>query len=122
MDLSENLSPGDSDFDGVADRLFNENLGRPVIRWNDNFSRTRVNEQDTFRATAFASVDFQNFMQNDGLAKILGKHTFTGLYEDRENINLTRQVRGSWWADNDSAVLALLLSKHRCYHFCRRFL
>ncbi|MBN12269.1 MAG: hypothetical protein CMI17_04600 [Opitutaceae bacterium] len=100
LDLSQNLSPGDSDFDGVGDRLFNENLGRPVIRWNDNFSKTRVNEQDTFRATAFATVDFQNFMQNDGLAKILGKHTFTGLYEDRENINLTRQVRGSWWADN----------------------
>jgi len=100
LDISENLSPGDSDFDGVPDRLFNENLGRPVIRWNDNFERTRVNEQDTFRATAFATVDFQNFMQNDGLAKILGKHTFTGLYEDRENINLQRQIRGSWWADN----------------------
>jgi len=100
LDISENLSPGDSDFDGVPDRLFNENLGRPIIRWNDNFSKTRVNEQDTFRATAFATVDFQNFMQNDGLAKILGKHTFTGLYEDRENINLTRQIRGSWWADN----------------------
>ncbi len=100
IDITQNLSPGDSDFDGIADRLFNENLGRPVIMWDDNFERTRVNEQDTFRATAFATVDFQNFMQNDGLAKILGKHTFTGLYEDRENINLQRDRRGSWWADN----------------------
>ena len=100
IDLSENLSPGDSDFDGVPDRLFNENLGRPVVRWNDNFSKTRVNEQDTFRATTFATVDFQNIMQNDSWAKFLGKHTFTGLYEERENVNLARQVRGSWWADN----------------------
>lgn len=100
LDLSQNLSPGDSDFDGVGDRLFNENLGRPVIRWNDNFTRTRKNEQDTFRATAFATFDFQNVMNNDGLSKIFGKHTLTGLYEDRENVNLQRQIRGSWWADN----------------------
>ncbi len=100
LDITENLSPGDENFDGIPDRLFNENLGRPVIRWNDNFSRTRRNEQDTFRATAFATLDFQNVFQNDGLGKIFGKHTFTGLYEDRENVNLQRQIRGSWWADN----------------------
>ena len=100
IDLSENLSPGDSDFDGVGDRLFNENLGRPVIRWNDNFVRNRTNEQDTFRATAFGTVDFAKFSNNDLISKFLGKHTITGLYEDRENINLTRQIRGSWWADN----------------------
>ncbi len=100
IDLSQNLSPGDSDFDGVGDRLFNENLGRPVIRWNDNFERFRTNEQDTFRATAFATLDFDNVLNNDGLAKIFGKHTLTGLYENRENINLQRQIRGSWWADN----------------------
>jgi len=100
IDLSENLSPGDSDFDGVADRLFNENLGRPVIRWNDNFVRNRTNEQDTFRATAFGTLDFEKFSNNDLISKFLGKHTITGLYEDRENINLQRQIRGSWWADN----------------------
>ena len=100
LDLSENLSPGDSDFDGIADRLFNENLGRPVIRWNDNFSRTRKNEQDTFRATAFATIDFDKITNNDVMSKIFGTHTITGLYEDRENINLQRQIRGSWWADN----------------------
>ena len=95
IDLSENLSPGDSDFDGVGDRLFNENLGRPVIRWNDNFVRNRTNEQDTFRATAFGTLDFEKFSNNDFLSKFFGKHTLTGLYEDRENINLQRQIRGS---------------------------
>ena len=100
LDLDQNHSPGDSDFDGIPDRLFNENLGRPVIRWNDNFTRTRENEQDTFRATAFATLDFDKVTNNDVMSKIFGKHTITGLYEDRENINLQRQIRGSWWADN----------------------
>ena len=34
------------------------------------------------------------------MSKIFGKHTITGLYEDRENVNLTRAIRGSWWADD----------------------
>ena len=100
LDITQNLSAGDSDFDGFADRLFNENLGRPVVYWGDNWERFRRNEQDTFRATAFASFDFADVMSNDGLSKIFGKHTLTGLYEERENVNLTRQFRGSWWADN----------------------
>ncbi len=31
LDITEALSPGDSDFDGFADRLANEGLGRPVV-------------------------------------------------------------------------------------------
>lgn len=100
LDITQNLSAGDANYDGTPDRLFNENLGRPVIRWNDNFERTRRNEQDTFRATGFYTLDFADFMSNDNASKWFGKHTVTGLYEDRENINLQRQVRGSWWSDN----------------------
>jgi outer membrane receptor protein involved in Fe transport len=100
LDITQNLSPGDSNYDGVPDRLFNENLGRPVIRWNDNFERNRRNEQDTFRATLFGTLDFADVISNDKVSRWLGKHTLTGLYEDRENINLQRQVRGAWWSDN----------------------
>jgi len=100
LDITENLSAGDSDFDGVPDRHFNPNLGRPVIFWGDSFERTRRNEQETFRATAFATLDFEKVTNNDVMSKIFGKHTITGLYEDRENINLTRAIRGSWWAAN----------------------
>lgn len=100
IDLGENHSPGDSDFDGIPDRLANENVGRAVIRWNDNFERFRYNIQDTFRATVFGTFDTADVFQNDGLAKILGKHTLTGLYEERTNLNSQRQIRGSWWADN----------------------
>ncbi len=100
IDLGQHHSPGDSDFDGVPDRLANENVGRAVIRWNDNFERFRYNIQDTYRATVFGTLDASDVFQNDGLAKILGKHTLTGLWEERTNLNSQRQIRGSWWADN----------------------
>ncbi|MFL3656781.1 MAG: TonB-dependent receptor plug domain-containing protein [Opitutales bacterium] len=100
LEITESQSPGDSDFDSFADRLANENLGRPVVFWGDNWERNRRNEQDTIRATAFASLDFADVIKNDRWGKILGKHTVTGLYEERENVDLTRQYRGSWWADN----------------------
>ena len=100
LEITEHQSPGDSDFDSFGDRLANENLGRPVVFWGDNWERFRTNEQDTIRATAFGTFDFADVMNNDRWSKILGKHTVTGLYEERENVNLTRQIRGSWWADN----------------------
>ncbi len=99
LDISQNHAPGDSDFDGIPDRLFNENLGRPVVRWNDNTTTTRTNEQDTLRATIFGTFDFKDVMDSDRWAGILGTHTLTGLYEDRTNDNRSIGIRGSWWAD-----------------------
>jgi hypothetical protein len=100
LEITTHQSPGDSDFDSFADRLANENVGRPVVFWGDNWERFRTNEQDTIRATAFASLDFADVIKNDRWGNILGKHTVTGLYEERENVDLQRQYRGSWWADN----------------------
>ena len=31
---------------------------------------------------------------------LLGKHSLTGLFEERTNDNRNRQVRGSWWSDS----------------------
>ncbi|MDA1066147.1 MAG: Plug domain-containing protein [Verrucomicrobia bacterium] len=99
IDLSENLSSGDADFDGIADRHFNEALGRPVVPYLGTVDTARTNEQDTFRATLYASLNFADYMDGK-LGKILGSHTLTGLYEDRDNLFWERSHRGSWWADN----------------------
>ena len=99
LDVSQNHSPGDSNFDGIADRLFNENVGRPVIRWNDNNVTNSKNTKDTIRATVFGTLDFSEVMNNDRWGKILGKHTVTGLYEEKNNENYSLSTRGSWWAD-----------------------
>jgi len=99
IDITQQHSPADSDFDGVADRLANENLGRPIVRWNDNTRTQEWREQDTIRATVFGTLDFKDFIGSDRWAGILGKHTVTGLYEERTNDFRNRQTRGSWWAD-----------------------
>ena len=99
LEVTENHAPGDSNWDGQADRLANENLLRPVIRWNDNTTTVQDTEQETVRATLYAVLDTRDFSDN-WITKVLGSHTFTGLYEDRQNDNYQIQTRGAWWADN----------------------
>lgn len=99
IDLSQNLSSGDADFDGIADRHFNEGLGRPVVFYDGTVDTERRDEQETFRVTAYGSLNFADYFDGT-LGKILGDHTLTGLYEDRDNSFWTRGSRGSWWADN----------------------
>lgn len=98
LDITSHHAPGDIDYDGVGDRLVNENLARPVIRWNDNTTTTERNEQETLRATLFGTLDLAD-MVDGTFGKILGTHTLTGLYEDRANDNSSRGTRGAWWAD-----------------------
>ena len=99
LEITENHAPGDQNWDGTPDRLYNENLLRPVIRWDDNTYTVQETDQETTRATLFAILDTQDFGDN-WLTKVLGSHTFTGLYEDRTVDNYQLQTRGSWWADN----------------------
>ena len=99
IDLSENLSSGDANSDGIADRHFNEAVGRPVVSYLGTVDTARNNEQETFRATLYATLNFRDYFDGK-LGKILGDHTLTGLYEDRDNFFWERSSRGSWWADN----------------------
>ena len=98
IDISRWQAPGDTNQDGIGDSFLNENYGRPVVRWNDNTTTVQNDEQDTLRATLYGQLDFEDL--NDGwFGKMMGTHTVTGLYEDRENNSQSRSSRGSWWAD-----------------------
>ncbi len=105
IDITTHQAPGDADFDGVADRLPNENLGRPVIRWGDsdnavdNARQLLRTDQDTIRATAFASFDFRDRSESFW-ANMLGNHTLTGLFEERTENGYFEDRRGAWWADS----------------------
>ncbi|MCZ6673279.1 MAG: TonB-dependent receptor plug domain-containing protein [Verrucomicrobia bacterium] len=57
----------------------NPNLGRAFTRSGGPRQQFNEFERETFRVTAFAKVDFT---ENDGFLKWLGRHTFTGLYND----------------------------------------
>ncbi|MCB1124157.1 MAG: hypothetical protein KJT03_21580, partial [Verrucomicrobiae bacterium] len=99
IDITTHLPPGDAIRDGVPDSYPNENLGRPVID-NEGDRRTEeYHDQETFRATIFGTLDFSDFVEGTW-GKILGKHTLTGLYEDRTNDAWNADYRGAWWADS----------------------
>lgn len=99
IDITTHQAPGDSNFDGIADRTPNENLGRPVID-NEGDRRTEeFHDQETFRATIFGTLDFGDMVEGT-FGKILGRHTLTGLYEDRTNDFWTTTYGGAWWADS----------------------
>ena len=99
IDITTHQAPADDNFDGIPDRLANENLGRPIVVWNDNTRTESWDDQETTRATVYGTLDTRDY--SDGIiGKILGRHTVTGLYEDRQNDSRSRQTRGSWWADS----------------------
>ena len=67
-----------------ANGVDNPNAGRPYVANaasapSLNYSDSKV--RDTFRLTAFAELRASDLLGETPLAKILGKHNFTGLYE-----------------------------------------
>ena len=99
IDVSAWQAPADSNRDKIPDTLPNENAGRPVVIWDDNTVTDSWDDQETVRATLYGTLDTTRFLDGT-LGKILGKHTLTGLYEDRENNSGNMQTRGAWWSDN----------------------
>jgi len=100
IDITAYQPPGDSNYDGIGDRLLNENVGRPVMNLYSPEKSQNTADQETFRSTVFGTLDFKEFVDNNKLGEILGSHTITGLFEDRINKTTWRQTRGVWWADN----------------------
>ena len=69
-------------FDGTP----NPNVGRPFITLDQSASWIETwNSHETFRATAYATYNFEDTMEDSWLAKWLGSHTVTGLFEDHSN-------------------------------------
>jgi len=77
--------------DVLPDGSTNPNLGRPLVGFTGGDWNKRNLESDVFRITPFINLNFSDWMENDGwLSKIVGNHTITGLYEDREASNFRR--------------------------------
>lgn len=71
-----------------ADGTPNPNLGRPMVIGGGGGSGSHKynNVRDTFRATIFGELDFEEIMDSDsGLANILGRHVFTANYSQYES-------------------------------------
>ncbi len=83
----------------ISDNQVNPNFGRPIIvqnnhsggEWGDE-GRKETHRQ-TFRATAFYDLDFTN---NDGPAKWLGRHVFSGATSERTIDTWEDQLQGKF--------------------------
>jgi hypothetical protein len=61
----------------------NPNVGRPCVYTNSQSSYSSDRDRKTFRATAFFELDANDFMDADSwMARIIGHHRFTGMYQD----------------------------------------
>ncbi len=70
----------------------NPNFGRPLVadRSNDNESES---EQELFRATTFLELDARDFIGNDLINSIVGRHVFTGFYQSSTVDGVRRNIR-----------------------------
>ena len=73
----------------LPDGTINSNAGRPFVGWNNGDWTKIDNESDVFRVTAFAKLNATDWTDSL-LGKIIGDHTMTLLYEDRDAENFNR--------------------------------
>ena len=77
----------------LANQEPNPNIGRVAIRNRGTPQRTTIIERDATRVTAFAEMDLT---QKDGWAKHLGRHVFTGLYNEQDIDTDVRNHQLTW--------------------------
>jgi len=98
FDVNETLLlPADPNYTvtGNYDPLPNPNFGRPVIMTKSG-STTIDEQREAFRFTGFVKYDFEDSLNNDNLAKILGNHQLTILADE----NIYNENRVNWTQDS----------------------
>lgn len=83
IDISERLGDGS----------VNPNLGRPFILSHGTPRTVSETDREAFRATVFYKHDLT---ESDGFTSWLGRHTFTGFYNDQNIDQLHRHYRTYW--------------------------
>ncbi|MBT5814731.1 MAG: TonB-dependent receptor plug domain-containing protein [Opitutales bacterium] len=129
VDITTHQPNGDTDLDGFGDSFVNENFGRPVIIAHDQgrnngegiSTNYQTDKQQTYRATLFGTLDFEDILPSDNLGKIFGSHTFTGLFEERTNDFSNEKHRPIWNAREGPDPAARAISNGTNDNF-RRYL
>jgi outer membrane receptor protein involved in Fe transport len=73
------------------------NLGRPYTRVGRQETNFVERDRETFRVTAFGELDLS---EKDGFLGWLGRHRFTGLYNDHTRDNHNIETREAWVNDD----------------------
>jgi len=75
----------------LVDGRPNPNLGRPYMtNESDNSNGYSETKRETLRVTAFYELDFKTVLKPSRLAEFLGRHVFTGVYNDQDVHGETR--------------------------------
>lgn len=78
----------------LSDTVPNPNVGRAFLLAQGEIDQWNTIDRENVRATAFYNLDFSEV--SEGMGKWLGRHTFTGLYQDEDRINTSRNY-GKYW-------------------------
>ncbi|KAF0096047.1 MAG: TonB-dependent receptor plug [Puniceicoccaceae bacterium 5H] len=63
----------------------NPNVGRPMVLSRGGANQSEERDRETFRATVFGEVRFSDYFDSDSpMARIFGRHRFTGMYQYNE--------------------------------------
>lgn len=92
----------------------NPNLGRAYTRLRTPTVRLADSDRETFRVTAFGEIDLT---ENDGWLKHLGKHRFTGLFNDYTLDTHSEERRKGW--DSIEFAISNALQADPIAHFRR---
>ncbi len=76
----------------------NPNFGRPFVTGIGSAAE-RYTERETMRFQGFYELDFNDVFSESKLGQILGKHTFTGLYNEQSADTLSANFRRAAWGD-----------------------
>ncbi|HEY4301591.1 MAG TPA: TonB-dependent receptor plug domain-containing protein, partial [Candidatus Didemnitutus sp.] len=100
----------------------NPNVGRPyVANAFDNSSNSAKITRDSSRLTAYAELRAEDFLGKGLLAKILGRHVFTGLYaldhKTQQNISWSQYAASPDWESDNNFDLSVKIANYRLFNF-----
>ncbi len=75
---------------GLFEPVVNPNFGRPYVISQTTGNNRRTFKKDTVRFTPYADLNFPDLLKTDNvLAKVLGRHTITGLLDHYQSENFS---------------------------------
>lgn len=106
----------------MTDGSRNLNLGRPYVAAGfENGNQSQETKRDSTRVTAFGEVRASDWLGNTTLAKILGRHVFTGLaavdHRRQTNVNWSQYAAGQDWETNNNFDLSTKIANYRLFNW-----
>ncbi|HET7534978.1 MAG TPA: TonB-dependent receptor plug domain-containing protein [Candidatus Didemnitutus sp.] len=106
----------------LADGSKNPNVGRPyVANAAESGNQSQKTKRDSTRLTGFGEARFTDWMGNTTLARILGRHVFTGLlgldHKEQQNVSWSQYAADTSYETLNNYDLSVKISNYRLYNW-----